>query len=74
MKIEAGVRYIVTRTNSNTETTEEFVVTVTWIEDRGNYYYIGYKPDDIRFGMFGAIKLKKHGQYKVINHTFMAMR
>lgn len=70
MKIEAGTRYIITRTDSKTGITEEFSATVEWVEDKGDHYYIGYKPDDIRIGRFGALKLKKHGQYRAVNHTF----
>lgn len=45
-------------------------VRVTWVEDRGEYLYIGYRPTgkDIGRGAFGAARIYKSGarEYGVI--------
>lgn len=66
--VEAGKRYIVIR-----ETEKEvrrFTAMITWVEDRGDFWYIGYKPDDIRVCRFGTLKVKKVGKYKAVNYSF----
>ncbi|KAB0577212.1 hypothetical protein EI53_01234 [Fusobacterium naviforme] len=69
--LEAGKRYMVTRETSST--VKRFPATVNWIEDRGNFWYIGYEPDDFRICRWGTCKVKKQGQYKAINYTFAAI-
>lgn len=71
MNIEAGKRYTMIR---NVRGTDEraFEVTVNWVEDRGDFWYIGYEPVIHRICMWGCCKVKKHGQYKTVNYRFQA--
>lgn len=71
MNIEAGKRYTMTR-NVRGAYDRSFKVTVDWVEDRGDYWYIGYTPDDFRICRWGCCKVKKHGQFKTVNYTFEA--
>ena len=64
--IEAGKRYIFRKLRYG-EVEQTFTGTVTGVEDRGDYLYIGYKPDNFRICRFGYFRIKKEGQYKVIN-------
>lgn len=70
--LEAGKRYIVTETRRG-QVERRFTAVVNWVEDRGDFWYIGYTPDDFRHGRFGALRVKKQGLYKVINYTFTAV-
>lgn len=70
--LEAGKRYIVTETRRG-QVKRQFPAVVNWVEDRGDFWYIGYAPDDWRICQFGAIKVKKQGLYKAINYTFTAV-
>ena len=66
--IEAGKKYKVTREAVSTVT--RFLATVTSIEDRGDFWYIGYKPDDFRVCRWGYCRVRKEGQYKALNYRF----
>ncbi len=69
MKIEAGKHYTITRNGRGTDE-RSFTATVNWVEDRGDFWYIGYTPDDFRICRWGCCKVKKSGQYKAINYRF----
>lgn len=66
--VQAGKRYLVTREDLNT--VRRFTARVNWVEDRGDFWYIGYEPDDKRVCQFGAVKVKKVGQFRRINYSF----
>ena len=70
--LEAGKRYIVTDTR-NGKVARQFTAIVNWVEDRGDFWYIGFTPDDFRICRFGLTKVKKQGRYKAINYTFTAV-
>lgn len=61
--VEAGKRYKV-ETKSKTPTgeikTENFVTKIDWIEDRGEYLYVGHSPEDKKHGLFGAFRIYKN--------------
>lgn len=40
------------------------LVRVTGCEDKGDYYYVGYRPMDTSFGAFGYTRLYKNGQHE----------
>ena len=69
--IKAGQRYMVTREDKST--VRKFAVVVNWIEDRGEYWYVGYTPDDFRICRWGCCKVKKQGKYERINYSFSAI-
>ena len=62
-------RYEITRETSKGDV-RRFTATIDWVEDRGDFFYIGYTPDDFRICRFGALKVKKNGKYKAINYSF----
>lgn len=68
--VEAGKKYKAVKQNFKTLEETAFIVTVNWVEDRGDYWYIGYEPDEKRICQFGACKVRKEGRYKVINWRF----
>jgi hypothetical protein len=68
--LEAGKMYNVEKTNKKTGRSVNFTATINWVEDRGDYWYIGYKPADIRICRFGACRVKKSGEYAAINFKF----
>ena len=45
--------------NRTTGEQKHFYGIITSIEDRGDYLYIGFKPNDIRICRFGYFKLYK---------------
>lgn len=49
---------------------DNFVAKVTNVEDRGDFYYVGYRPQDVNRGRFGFLRVKKVGNYRAINYTF----
>ncbi len=67
MKIEAGKRYMITRDEKGTII--RFTATVTSVDERDEYFYVGYTPDDFRMGRWGYAKIKKEGRYKYFNTT-----
>lgn len=66
--VEAGKRYEITREDK--VSARRFLGTVTSVEDRGEFWYIGYTPDDFRVCRWGYCKVKKNGLYKAINYSF----
>lgn len=66
--IEAGKRYMVVRTKGRD--ISRFAARINWVEDRGDTYYIGYTPDDIRVCRWGCCSVKKNGKFKAINYSF----
>ena len=57
--------------NRTTGETNHFFGIITSVEDRGDYLYIGYTPNDIRVCRFGYFKLFKKDnnnavQWKVV--------
>ncbi len=66
--IEAGKRYEMTRMAKNTVT--RFLATITSVEDKGDFWYIGYRPDDFRICRFGYCKVKKEGLFGAVNYSF----
>lgn len=69
MNVQAGKRYTLIKETKQTVT--NFKVTVNWVEDRGDFFYIGYTPDDFRICRWGTCKIKKNGKYKAINYKFI---
>lgn len=69
MNIEVGKKYMMTR-NVRGVDEKAFPATVTYAEDRGDFLYIGYVPDDFRICRWGYCKIKKQGRYKAINWRF----
>ena len=65
--IEVGRRYEITRKTATA--VKRFTARVTSVEDRGDSWYIGYKPDDIRVCRWGYLKVRKTGQYRSINYS-----
>lgn len=65
--IETGKKYEITR--HSPWGTETFIATINWIEDKGDSWYIGYAPDDIRVCRWGCFHIKKEGIYEKINYT-----
>ena len=68
--VQAGRRYEMTHTNNKQGTQKRFTATVTSVEDRGDFYYVGYKPDNIRVCRFGYCRVKKNGRYNAVNYDF----
>lgn len=68
MKIEAGKRYMITRDQNGV--IMKFSATVTSVEERDEYYYVGYTPDDFRICRWGYSKVKKEGSWQHFNDTF----
>lgn len=72
--LEVGKRYTFIKEKAMPELAEititRFVARVNWIEDRGDFWYIGYTPDDFRVCRFGALKVKKDGKFKSVNYRF----
>ena len=66
--IEAGKRYEVTREDK--VSARRFLAVVTTVEDRGEFWYVGYTPDDFRICRWGYCKVKKEGSFKAINYRF----
>lgn len=54
-------RYMLVRENKKDGTVERFPVKINWIEDRGDFWYVGYTPEDLTNCRFGAEKVKKAG-------------
>lgn len=72
-KMKAGRRFLMTNVHSSNQpnvwgpeaiekdgkiyvTTE---VEINWIEDRGDFYYVGYTPKQAGRGVFGATRIYK---------------
>ena len=49
-------------TNSKTGETQHFYGIIRNIEDRGDYLYIGFVPNDFRICRFGYFRLYKDGR------------
>lgn len=65
--IEIGKKYDLARQINGAED-ERKKVKITWIEDRGEYLYIGYKVDDGSMS-FGAFRQYKDNRPVVIKNT-----
>ena len=70
---EVGKRYEFTKIRAG-KAEQVFTAKVTNIEDRGDFWYIGYTPDDFRVCRWGYLKIKKEGQFKAINYTLKKIR
>ena len=70
--IEAGKRYLITRNAK--AVVERFTALVTNVEDRGDFWYIGYTPERDKNGHkrceWGYCKVKKYGKYNSVNYEF----
>ena len=65
--IEIGKKYDLARQINGAED-ERKIVKITWIEDRGEYLYIGYKVDDGSMS-FGAFRQYKDNRPIAIKNT-----
>ena len=70
--VEAGKRYVITR-EASSGCVKRFPAVINWVEDRGDFWYIGYTPDDFRICRWGTLKVKKQGKYKAVNYSFAAI-
>lgn len=70
--LKAGKWYKVRRENKRTGEELIFTAMVTWLEDRGDHYYVGLSPkyEWNRPFTFAGVKVKKAGEYGAINHYF----
>ena len=68
-KLVAGRRYLMTYENKKQGEKKKFTARINWIEDRGEFWYIGYSPDTMD-AVWGACKVKKEGKYNAVNVTF----
>ena len=68
-----GNKYEFTRIDEKEKTVKKFIATVTSVEDCGDFWYIGYEPEDIRVCRWGYKKIKKEGKYRAINYTLKAV-
>ena len=64
--IKAGHRYTFKKYRFG-ELEQTFTGTVRNVEDRGEYIYCGYQPDDFRVCRWGYLKIKKVGLFGAIN-------
>lgn len=64
--IEAGKKYIITEKIK--DKIRMFSARINYVEDRGEYFYIGYTPDDFIHGRFGAFRYYKDGQERPVMH------
>lgn len=72
-ELVVGTSYKFVKTYSagpNAGRIDNFVAEVTLVEDRGDCYYVGYRPQDLNYGRFGYLSVKKVGKYRAINYTF----
>lgn len=54
-------------TNKTTGKSRHFYGIIRNIEDRGDYLYIGYVPNDFRICRFGYFRLYKDGQNRAVD-------
>lgn len=72
LNVETGHTYLMV-TNRFGADVESRLVKVTSVEDRGDFYYIGYRPlNGFSNLSFGYAKVKKNGSYRAVNHRFQA--
>lgn len=68
--LKIGKHYIMTQVHSKDGIQSQFKAKIDSVDDCGDYWYVGYQPEDIKYGRFGFCKVKKNGQYKALNWQF----
>lgn len=72
--LKIGKSYTMTQVHSTDGIQSQFVAIIDSVDDRGDYWYIGYRPNDFKYGRFGFAKVKKNGQFKTLNWRFEEYR
>lgn len=68
-KLVVSKSYLITETRLGVQL-RQFEAVITSIEDRGEYLYVGYTPEDFREGRFGYIRVYKDNRELAVVKTF----